>query len=61
MEVVDGVAPVVLDVPAETREAHSNVQPGHLIQETGRGRQKYTSMDDQQCTKQEGVEHSKVP
>ena len=36
VEVVDGVAPVVFNMPTETREAHSNVQPGHLIQETGR-------------------------
>ncbi len=30
MQVVDGVAPVVLDVPAEGREAHAHVEPGQL-------------------------------
>lgn len=27
MQVVDGIAPVVFDVPAEGREAHPHVQP----------------------------------
>ena len=27
---VDGVAPVVLDVPAEGGEAHAHIEPGHL-------------------------------
>lgn len=27
---IDGVAPVVLDVPAERGETHAHVQPGHL-------------------------------
>lgn len=27
---VDGVTPVVLDVPAERGEAHAHVEPGHL-------------------------------
>lgn len=30
VQVVDRVAPVVLDVPAERREAHAHVQPGEL-------------------------------
>ena len=30
MQEVDGVAPVVLDVPAEGGEAHAHVQPGQL-------------------------------
>ena len=30
VEVVDGVAPVVLNVPTETRETHPNVQPRDL-------------------------------
>ena len=30
VEVVDGVAPVVLDVPAEGGEAHAHIQPGQL-------------------------------
>lgn len=30
MQEVDGVAPVVLDVPAEGGEAHPHVEPGHL-------------------------------
>lgn len=30
MQVVDGVAPVVLDVPAEGGEAHAHVQPGQF-------------------------------
>lgn len=31
MQVVDGVAPVVLNVPAERREAHAHIEPwqGH--------------------------------
>lgn len=28
MEVVDGVTPVILDVPAEGGEAHANIKPG---------------------------------
>lgn len=31
VEVVDGVAPVVLNVPAETGETHANIQPWHLV------------------------------
>lgn len=30
MQVVDGVAPVVFDVPTEGGEAHAHVQPGQL-------------------------------
>ena len=30
VQVVDGVAPVVLVVPAEGGEAHAHVHPGHL-------------------------------
>lgn len=30
MKIVYGVAPVVLDVPAERGEAHAHVQPGDL-------------------------------
>ena len=34
VKVVDGVAPVVLDVPTETGETHPNVQPRHLTHNT---------------------------
>lgn len=30
MEIVDGVAPVILNMPAEAREAHAHISPGHL-------------------------------
>lgn len=30
MEIIDGVAPVVFDVPAEAGEAHTYVCPGHF-------------------------------
>lgn len=30
MKVVDGIAPVILNVPAERREAHPHIKPGHL-------------------------------
>lgn len=30
MKEVDGVTPVVLDVPAEGGETHSHIEPGHL-------------------------------
>lgn len=30
MQEVDGVAPVVLDVPAEGGETHAHIEPGHL-------------------------------
>ena len=32
VKVVDGVAPVVLNVPTETGETHPNVQPRHLAE-----------------------------
>ena len=31
VEVVDGVAPVIFNVPTETRETHPNIQPRHLM------------------------------
>lgn len=30
MQIVNGIAPVVLNVPAETGEAHAHVAPGHF-------------------------------
>lgn len=30
MQEVDGVTPVILDVPTERGEAHAHVEPGHL-------------------------------
>ena len=30
MQVVNGVAPVILNVPAESWEHHTDVKPGHL-------------------------------
>ena len=30
MQVVNGVTPVVLNVPTETGEAHAHIAPGHL-------------------------------
>lgn len=30
MEVVDGVTPVILNMPAKGREDHAYVEPGHL-------------------------------
>lgn len=27
---IDGVTPVVLNMPAEGREAHAHIEPGHL-------------------------------
>ena len=31
MQVVDGVVPVVFDVPSKTGETHANVNPGYLF------------------------------
>ena len=30
MQVIDGVAPVILNVPAETGETHADIAPGYL-------------------------------
>ena len=31
MDIVDGVAPVILSVPTETTEAHAHITPGYLL------------------------------
>ncbi len=37
VKVIDGIAPMVLNVPAEARETHAHVQPGNLHGQGGGG------------------------